>query len=402
MVRPNAAYHHDVDSLIERTPLDMVLAHYGLPASQKNSGEYRMNCVFDEACAKSQYGRLTVSLSDPAKLIYCHSCEVRGSLLVLIHGLERHGPPTGGKLRGDEFKSAVAKLREIAGEAFPAASAGTEAPLQATAVPSSPTPTERNQPLRLHDNEGVRSLSTLHEDLIADVATMPPAAAAYFRQRPWLTPDLCRKWNVGYLPRDGRSMFRGWVSYTQRDERGEVISYSGRDVAYEDKWRDWLRQGKPDDKKPAKHKYVKGYRRGLELFGQQAARLDEPHVAESLRQFGLGVVEGANDVIRLDALGVAAVGLCSNKATDEQVKKIVRFARQAAAGRVLLLPDTDDEGELGFKELAWRLLEEGLHVRLGWSRTVQGGAFANRQPEQLTPDEWQRLASFFLEEKFPQ
>lgn len=234
MARSNAAYHHDVDSLIERTPLDAVLAHYGLPLSQKNSGEYRMNCVFDEACANSQYGRLTVSLSDPAKLIYCHSCEVRGSLLVLIHGLERHQPPSGGKLRGDEFKSAVAKLREIAGETLPAAPAGTEAPPQAAAALSSPTPTERNRPLRLHDNEGVRSLSTLHEDLIADVATMPPAAAAYFRQRPWLTPELCRKWGVGYLPRDGRSMFRGWVTYTQRDERGEVISYSGRDVAFED------------------------------------------------------------------------------------------------------------------------------------------------------------------------
>jgi 5S rRNA maturation endonuclease (ribonuclease M5) len=105
------------------------------------------------------------------------------------------------------------------------------------------------------------------------------------------------------------------------------------------------------------------------------------------------VVEGANDVIRLDALGVAAVGLCSNKATGEQIEKIVRFARQAADGRVLLLPNTDEAGEAGCRELAWRLLEEGIHVRLGWSRSMFGGAYRDRQPEQLAPDEWERIAS---------
>ena len=391
MPRSNAAYLHDVDQLVEQTPLDAVLGHYGRPLAEKNSGEHRMKCVFNEACGDAQYGNLTVNLSDPAKVIYCHSCEVRGNLLTLIHGLERHTPPSGGKLRGDEFKMAVAKLREIAGENAAPVQTRTIATVETPAAPSR-APLERNRPLRLHESELVKSLATLHEELVVEVAKMPPAAAAYFRERPWLTPDVCRKWSVGYLPRDGRSMFRGWITYTHRDERGEVISYSGRDASFEEKWNAWLRQGKPEDKKPAKHKYVKGYRRGLELYGQQVARLDEPHVAESLQQFGLAVVEGANDVIRLDVLGVAAVGLCSNKATDEQVEKIVRFARQAAVGRVLLLPDTDEEGEAGCRELAWRLLEEGIHVRLGWSRAMFGGAFADRQPEQLTSDEWRRMA----------
>lgn len=369
-----------------------MLGHYGLPLSQKNTGEHRMRCVFTEACADSQYGRLTVNLSDDAKVIYCHSCEVRGNLLTLIHGLETHRPPNGGKLRGDEFKAAVAKLREVAGETGRPSPTQISTANQAPAAARSPTPAERNRPLRQHENEAVQSLSTLHEELAVEVAEMAPAAAAYFRQRPWLTPDVCRKWGVGYLPRDGRSMFRGWITYTHRDELGEVISYSGRDANFEEKWKAWLQQGKPDDKKPAKHKYVKGYRRGLELYGQQVSRIDEPQVAESLRRYGLFVVEGANDVIRLDTLGVAAVGLCSNKATDEQVQKIVRFARRASAGRILLMPDTDEEGESGCRELAWRLLEEGIHVRLGWSRSMFGGQFTDREPEQLTPDEWLRLA----------
>jgi 5S rRNA maturation endonuclease (ribonuclease M5) len=395
MTRSFAAYLHDVDRLVEETPIDVVLGHYALPPAGKASGEYRMKCVFNEACGDAKYGNLTISLNDSAKIIYCHSCEVRGNLLTLIHGLERHAPPVGGKLRGEEFKAAVAKLREIAGSIAASPDPANTPVEQATAEASKVKPVERNQPLRRHESEAVRSLATLHEELTVDVERMAPAPAAYFRQRPWLTPEVCRKWGVGYLPRDGRSMFRGWITYTHRDERGEVISYSGRDANFEEKWNVWLRQGKPDDKKPAKHKYVKGYRRGLELYGQQAARLDEPHIAESLNQYGLLIVEGANDVIHLDALGVAAVGLCSNKATDEQVQKIVRYAKRAAAGRVMLLPDTDDEGESGFRDLAWRLLEEGITVRLGWSRAMFGGKFADRQPEQLSAEEWRRLTAEF-------
>ena len=37
---------------------------------------------------------------DVAKALYCHTCSVRGNLLTLIHGLETHQPPTGGRLRG--------------------------------------------------------------------------------------------------------------------------------------------------------------------------------------------------------------------------------------------------------------------------------------------------------------
>jgi DNA primase len=34
------------------------------------------------------------------------------------------------------------------------------------------------------------------------------------------------------------------------------------------------------------------------------------------------VVEGQNDVIRLDTLGFPAIALCSNKATETQIDKL--------------------------------------------------------------------------------
>ena len=144
-------------------------------------------------------------------------------------------------------------------------------------------------------------------------------------------------------------MFRGWIVYTHRNQRGDVLSYSGRDPKFDSKWNQWIRNGKPATKKPMKYKYVKGYRKGNELFGQHAQRLEETKLLGSLETHGLFVVEGMNDVARLDQLGVAAVGVCSNRATELQVQKICGFAKQIAKNQVVLMPDCDDEGETGFK-----------------------------------------------------
>jgi 5S rRNA maturation endonuclease (ribonuclease M5) len=133
---------------------------------------------------------------------------------------------------------------------------------------------------------------------------------------------------------------------------------------------------------------VKGYERGLELYGQMASRLENDELMTSLRERGLIVVEGANDVIRLDCLDATAVGLCSNRATEEQIAKIERFAQEHAQGCVTLMPDNDDEGTAGFKELSWQLMERGLSVQLAWSSAMHDGQFAGKQPEDITPEEW--------------
>lgn len=71
---------------------------------------------------------------------------------------------------------------------------------------------------------------------------MPPPASASFRRRPWFTEELRRKWRVGYLPRDtggdkaGGTM-RGHVVYPLLSEKGEVLTWFGRDPDYEEKHR---------------------------------------------------------------------------------------------------------------------------------------------------------------------
>jgi 5S rRNA maturation endonuclease (ribonuclease M5) len=126
---------------------------------------------------------------------------------------------------------------------------------------------------------------------------------------------------------------------------------------------------------------VAGYYRGIELYGALASRLNEPALKESLSKYGLIVVEGMNDVIRLDELNLCAVGLTSNRATDTQVASLVQFAQQVSNNRILLLPDCDEEGESGFKDLLWKLAEAQVQIRLGPTSKSQNGQFAGKQPE---------------------
>jgi 5S rRNA maturation endonuclease (ribonuclease M5) len=145
-------------------------------------------------------------------------------------------------------------------------------------------------------------------------------------------------------------------------------------------------------KRPAKHRLPSDFQRGLELFGQHAARLTQPGYRESIARHGVIVVEGFNDVIGLDNLAVPAVAIMSNVVTEAQVAKIERFARQLAGGKVTLLFDADEAGDNGAKETLWQLAQRGLDVRLGWSRGMYAGKYAGRQPETLTAAEWLQLA----------
>ena len=390
----------NVDELIAQVTPHQVAAYFGVPFPADVSGEVRIPSVFAEkGHGENSYGALTVNLDQPQNPIYCHVTGTRGNLLTLIHGFRHHRPPASGKLRGDEFKEAARILQEIAGKVGlvlaeqPKPAVASPAPLVSTSAPSEPQNSEPvvcNIPLKDSENERARSLVTLHEQLVVDVAEMSPTAAAYFRSRRFLTPDVCKKWHMGYLPHSASSLLRGRVVYAFSNAQDDILSYFGRDPQFEQHWLEWDQAGRPDDKRPMKHRFVKDFHRGLELYGQNgAARLQEPHVRESLASIGLVVAEGPNDIIKLDTLGVAAVGLCSNKATDDQVEKIARFARRTANGRVVLMPDNDPEGEEGFKELLWRLNQcEGVTVRLAWSSLMFDGAFARRQPESLSFEEW--------------
>lgn len=389
----------NVDELMPQITVEQVAAHYGvqLPELTRIGTETRTQCFL--ACGRTQQTgnrALAIQEQHPAKQWKCHQygCTQSGNLVSLCD-LMKPGPNNGGRPRGERFKSIAADLKAIVEGRT--ATAPEPAP---ASVPSPVTiaPTKRNLPLSESGNERARGLLALDEKFITDPTLMPPSAAAYFRRRPFLSSEVCKKWRMGYLPRDvggadksGGTM-RGRIVYGYLDEEGHVLTWFGRDPDFDEKHRQWEVSDR-SDREPEKFHFVKGFFRGLELYGQNGRqRLQTPGHRERLHEFGLVVVEGPNDVIALDCLGVPAVGLCSNTVTDEQVGKIVSWANTLAGGVVTLMLDCDPEGENGAKQALWELAQH-CQVRMAWSSNMFGGQFRGRQPESLTWDQWNYLCN---------
>ena len=401
------------DRWIQATAPQQAAAFYGYPWPDGTVGqnEVRLQCLFNEPCHDSTYGNMQVNLDKWWNPVYCHSCHIRGDLLCLMWGMKYRTPFEGDRLRGGQFKEMMADLRTMntGGESPIPAAAGVEAavprqkaPVEAPEQPGAPAVPAAlaiNVPLKDSDNERARELVNLNELFVTDIGAMNPAVAAYVRARPYLTPELMERWAMGYLPSNAKGLLRGHIVYGMFDEHDDVLSWFGRDVYHDAKMQKWAAAGCDPAKKPAKHRFVKGFHRGLELFGQNGRRRiqENPHLRESLQRLGLVVVEGPNDVMRLDAIGVAAVGLCSNHATDEQVRKMIRFAKETAGGRIVLMGDNDEQGEAGFKELLWRLSSCGdIETKLGWSKQSHAGQFDRMQPEDLSDDQWHAIVPGLL------
>ncbi len=391
----NRPRYIDVDRLQAETTLEEAATKCGVEVDIRSSGrEARIDCPF--TCSGDHAGKreISVNTENPQKIFHCHAyqCGFRGNLLTLMHGWLTGQKPTGGRLKGDEFNRIK---RLLAGDTSTGPPSPSGAPPETNAPAKPPAEARRNVPLAESDNERARELVDIDTKFRVDPAEMNPEAASYVRRHPCLSPESMEKWRVGYLPRDGGGDKRGWslrghILYPILSEDSQLLTWVGRDPQFEDKQRQWNAQPpeqRASARAPMKHRFTKGFHRGLECFGQQGRRLREPGYREAVARDGIVVVEGFNDVIGLDNIGVPAIAICSNRITAEQADKITHWMQRLASGRVSLMFDCEDTGDEGAKEALWLLAQRGLDVRLAWSQAMHGGKFAGRQPESLTKEE---------------
>lgn len=387
----------NVDELLPQVSLEQAALYYGvsLPPLRKIGAETRSACFLQ--CGKDRETgdrALAIQTDEPTKKWKCHQygC-TKGGNLVGLCDLLKPGPNAGGKPRGERFKEIAADLKAmVAGVLQPE---GTPPPAPAKAPPAD---VRVNVPLAQAANERARALTDLDRKFLVEIAGMSPKASSYFRRRPYLTPEVCRQWRMGYLPRDvggedkSGGTLRGKVVYPYLSESGEVLCWFGRDPEFEERHAAWEASDKRE-REPEKFHFVKGFHRGLELWNQHGLRNEG--VAEQLRGVGLLLVEGPNDVIRLACLGVPAVALCSNQITREQAVKAARLARTIAGGIVTLFLDCDPEGHSGMRQCLGYLAQL-VPVRLAWTEKMYGGKFQGRQPESLTPPEWEEIRAYLV------
>ena len=257
-----------------------------------------------------------------------------------------------------------------------------------------------NVPLKDSENERARGLVNLDAKFVVDVATMSPKASSYFRTRPYLTPEVCRRWRMGYLPRDtggedksGGTM-RGKIvyAYCQRSRRSAHLVRPGSGVRGQ---ASEVGCRRPNREGTGEVPFRERASIAASSFSASTA-LRELGRPEQIRKLGLILVEGPNDVIRLDTLGVPAVALCSNTITREQAVKAATLAQELAGGIVTVFLDCDQEGLNGMKQCLGYLAQL-TPVRLAWTDRMFGGKFKGKQPESLTIQDWQEMCTFLQE-----
>lgn len=388
----------DVQELMPRVSIHEIAAYYRFDLGETfgNSGEQRTRCPVVACDGHDDNRSVSINVDDPKGRWKCHrsgyGCGAQGDKLTLAHTMKHGAMPHGGKLTGAAFRTIAEDLQAISGGAEPVTVERPQPPnreQQPTAVSIDDQP---NTPLSESDNENARSLVSLDEHFVVDPAEMPPEASKYMRSREWLTPEFCRSARCGYLPASAKGTLRGKWIYGIFDDSGEPLSWVGRDLKFEQKFKEWEAGGRSGTE-PAKFRFPSKqyFRRKFELFGQE--QLEQPEHAETLRQLGLIVVEGFNDALRLRQLGVPAVAIMSNRVTAEQVQKIAGYAESVGNGRINILFDANTKGDEGAKDALWLLAQTGLHTKLVWSAAMFDGRFRDREPESLTEDEWNDISS---------
>ena len=389
--------HFDVDQAKAEITLEEAARRCGVLLEVHGSPpNVRIDCPFN--CPGDHAGKreLSLNVENPDKVFRCHSyeCQFRGNLIHLMHGWLTGQKPPNGKVRGEDFKRVKAVLLGNSPSQSDQRDKQDERQARQTKEAQAELP-KRNVPLAESENPKTRELVDMETLLTTEAEKMTTKCSAYWRRRRrYLTEELCEEWGVGVRPGRTGGDKRGWslrnqVVYRFLSEDNEVLCYVGRDPEFEEKVVAYeaLRPERRDpNKRPIKHRFPRGFLRGTECYGQHSDRLKRhPEYRELAAQHGVMVVEGFNDVLALDHLGVPAVAVCSNRMTEEQAAKIARWAKRLAERKVSLMFDCDEAGDEGAKEALWLLAQMApdLDVRLAWSQRMFGGKFTGREPESL-------------------
>jgi hypothetical protein len=308
MVAENPRRHTiDVDRLQRELTVRQVAAYYGFALSEGfgDGGEQRMCCPCAACTGHSDERSVSINTTDPFKRWKCHrenyGCGAQGNLVTLAYCLKHGTMPAGGKPTGKDFYAIAQDLEAIAG--------GKSRP--DVIVSSDPTVRQNvaaviegkpNVPLAESDNENARKLVTLDDELTIDLEELSAPASAYARRRPFLLSEAIRhECRCGYMPGSSKSSLRGQWVYGIRNEQGEPLAWIGRNVRYEDEHEKWLAAGR-QGREPMKYRFPNQalFRRGIELYGQEFLR--DEQFAKSLERYGIIVVEGFTDRLRLSSV----------------------------------------------------------------------------------------------------
>jgi hypothetical protein len=383
-----------LDKLLPQTTLKQFVDHYSYNTEiQRKGKEERIRSPFP--CDKCRGNQIVIAVDWEKQVFktHCYHCDVRGSVTLLLYGMKHERLPVSGlKLKGEEFKEIAQDIAIVANQTdfVEPSNAQTDQPESPVRKPVSEAG-KVNTPLSRNPEERIRKLEYLDEQFVYEFDDISQRAANYLNDRPYLTPEVMQRWDIGVLPQSSKSYIRGCMIYGLKNERGQRLGWAGRYLNFEEKVKRWEKSDRSGIA-PIKTKFPPNFHKGSFLFGAEVERMDQPGVIEQIRDTGLVIVEGFNDVVALDTKGVIAIGLCGNQVAEGQVGKIVRWSRELANGRVTLFLNNNVEGRNGTSHAIARLADQ-VHVRTMWTPDSFYGVYKDLEPEQLSPDSLLELFS---------
>ena len=387
-----------IDELVDSLTGDQVqnvLRELGAPLETiKQQGDEIRTACFMQCGKQHPTGERAIALNctKPGKVWSCHDydCSIKKGNLISLASLAMGLGP---KPKGRDFFTVAKRIQSIvSGEVFDEEGSTARAS-KARESNEAETKPKVNIPFEENDEDRIRAIARLHERLTIDTEQMPPEVSRYVRRHPFLSDAVAAKWHLGYLTRStgkGQSggTMRGKFVVEVQNAAGKAVAFIGRDCEWEKQHAEW-KGAAGDDKEPVKWAMPRSFYRGVEVFAQH--RIFDPGDQEMLSRVGLVVVEGALDTVNLhERLGIPAVGLLSNQATEAQVRRIIELAREVADGVVTLMYDHDVSGMQGEQKDTMEFAKY-VKVQRAWARHEH---FRGRDPATLNEDEWK-----FIEEQ---
>ena len=204
------------------------------------------------------------------------------------------------------------------------------------------------------------------------------AGVRYFEDK-GITEETVKAFGAGYC---SRGLMKSRVVFPVRNVKEDVVAYAGRAVRDD------------QEKSQGKYRFPTGFKKHLELYNIDRVANDA-ETRKAVRDFGVVLVEGFTDVMRLCQHGFLNVVALMGTDFHEAQKKMLTDPQLNPTRRVTLFLDNDEAGKKGRREIAQALIYDAFVRYVDYSR-VQKGKFVEQptEPEHFTKEELKLLLSF--------
>jgi len=190
-----------------------------------------------------------------------------------------------------------------------------------------------------------------------------------------ITEETIKKFGVVYCT---SGLMKGRIAFPIPNRESEIMAYAGRAVK------------QSDEDENGKYKFPPKFNKLTELYNVDRIANDA-ETKKAVKDFGLIVVEGFTDVMKLDQEGFKNVVALMGSVMGEKQKKMLLDPSLNPTRRLTLFLDKDEAGEQGKRKIASDCIYGGAFIRyVQWQNAPEG----KTEPEHFSKEELIKILGF--------